>query len=136
MPFILIFMKIGYARASTRNRLPYSQIDALKTEGCENIFIEKQSALSIKSRPELNAAIRSLSTNDIIVFAEWWLATRSFDDGIEIIRRIYSQGAMLKVLDRSYLDLTTPLGRELAMLLSSIAEDERNRIIGACSRRT
>ncbi len=63
-------------------------------------------------------------------FAEWWLATRSFDDGIEIIRRIYSQGAMLKVLDRSYLDLTTPLGRELAMLLSSIAEDERNRIIG------
>jgi hypothetical protein len=35
----------------------------------------------------------------------------------------------LKVLDKSHLDLTTPLGRGFIAFLSAMAEDERHRIV-------
>lgn len=122
-------MKIGYARVSTRTQHLDRQIEALKKEGCTKIYSEKQSAVSMKKRPELDKAIEALGVDDVIVFAEWDRATRSMDDGIEIIHRVHHQGAMLKALDRPYLDLTTPLGKGLAALLSSFAEDERERIL-------
>jgi DNA invertase Pin-like site-specific DNA recombinase len=33
------------------------------------------------------------------------------------------------VLDRLYLDLTTPVGKGILALLSALAEDERHRIV-------
>lgn len=38
-------------------------------------------------------------------------------------------GAGIKVLDRSYIDLTTPMGRGFMAMMSALAEDERQRII-------
>src|SRR6202030_4783554 len=35
----------------------------------------------------------------------------------------------IKVLDRSYIDLTTPMGRGFMAMMSAMAEDERLRII-------
>ena len=37
--------------------------------------------------------------------------TRSMLYGIRIIERVAARGAMLKALDRQWLDLTTPLGK-------------------------
>jgi DNA invertase Pin-like site-specific DNA recombinase len=39
-----------------------------------------------------------------------------------------TRGALLKVLDCGYLDLTQPINRGLLALLSAFAEDERKRI--------
>jgi len=50
-------------------------------------------------------------------------------DGVAIIERIYARGALVKVLDKPHLDLTTPLGRGFLAFLSAMAEDERQRII-------
>jgi DNA invertase Pin-like site-specific DNA recombinase len=36
---------------------------------------------------------------------------------------------MIKVLDKPYLDLTTPIGRGFIAFLSAMAEDERHRIV-------
>jgi DNA invertase Pin-like site-specific DNA recombinase len=36
---------------------------------------------------------------------------------------------LIKVLDKPYLDLTTPLGRGFIAFLSAMAEDERQRIV-------
>jgi len=104
------------------------QIAALRAEGVDKIFREKASAASLRNRPELEKTIDSLGTGDTLVLAEWDRCTRSMDDGLKIITRIAERGAMVKVLDRQYLDLTTPLGRGLLALLSSLAEDERMRI--------
>jgi hypothetical protein len=43
--------------------------------------------------------------------AEWDRAIRSMIDGIHLIERINARGALIKVLDKPHLDLTTPLGR-------------------------
>lgn len=121
-------MQIGYARVSTEAQSLERQIAALRREGVEKIFREKASGASLKHRPQLERAIDALGTGDTLVIAEWDRVTRSMDDGLKIITRIADRGALVKVLDRQYLDLTTPLGKGLLGLLSSLAEDERMRI--------
>jgi DNA invertase Pin-like site-specific DNA recombinase len=51
------------------------------------------------------------------------------DDGIAIIKRVVERQALVKVLDRNYLDLTTPTGKGILAFLSALAEDERLRIL-------
>ena len=65
----------------------------------------------------------------MLVIAEWDRATRSMFDGINLIERINARGALIKVLDKPHLDLTTPLGRGFIAFLSAMAEDERHRIV-------
>ena len=93
------------------------------------IFREKASGKSIKGRPELEKAIDELGTGDTLVVAEWDRATRSMLDGVHLIERINTRGALIKVLDKPHLDLTTPLGRGFIAFLSAMAEDERQRIV-------
>lgn len=122
-------MLIGYARVSTQQQNLDRQIAALNTAGCSRIFSEKASGKSIHNRPELERAITSLPTGGTLVIAEWDRATRSMLDGIAIMTRVYQMGALVKVLDRPYLDLTTPIGKGILALLSALAEDERHRIV-------
>ncbi len=122
-------MLIGYARVSTRDQNLDRQIDALKAEGCERIFAEKASGKSTRGRPELDAAIEALQPDDTLIVAEWDRATRSMDDGLVILARINARKATVKALDRKWLDLTTPIGKGVLALLSSMAEEERGRIL-------
>jgi DNA invertase Pin-like site-specific DNA recombinase len=57
-------------------------------------------------------------------------------DGVHIIERIHARGAMIKVLDKPHLDLTTPIGRGFIAFLSALAEDERQRIVKRVSLMT
>ena len=121
--------KIGYARVSSPGQNLERQIGALRAERCDSIFREKASAKSVKGRPQLEKAIDTLGTGDVLLVAEWDRATRSMMDGVAIIERIHARGAMIKMLDKPYLDLTTPLGRGFIAFLSALAEDERQRIL-------
>ncbi len=80
-------------------------------------------------RPELTRALDDLDTGDELVIAEWDRATRSMWDGLQIIKAAIDAGATMKVLDRSYIDLETPMGRGFMAMMSALAEDERQRII-------
>ncbi len=78
----------------------------------------------------LAKAIDQLGKGDIlVVVAEWDRATRSMFDGIHLIERINARGALIKVLHKPHLDLTTPLGRGFIAFLSAMAADERHRIV-------
>jgi DNA invertase Pin-like site-specific DNA recombinase len=118
--------KVGYARVSSTGQNLDRQLGALVAEGCDRIFQEKASGKSIKNRPELEKAISALGTGDVLVLAEWDRCTRSMIDGVAIIERINARGALVKVLDKPHLDLTTPLGRGFLAFLSAMAEDERH----------
>ncbi|MEL6392712.1 MAG: recombinase family protein [Bacteroidota bacterium] len=122
-------MKIGYARVSTPGQNLDRQIAALRSAGCDDIYRERASGKAVQGRPQLERAIDALGTDDVLVVAEWDRATRSMMDGIKIMQRIADRGAMITVLDKPHLDLTSPIGRGFLAFLSSLAEDERNRII-------
>ena len=121
--------KIGYARVSATYQSLDRQLGPLRAERVDVSFKEKASGKSIKGRPELEKAIDELGTGDVLVLAEWDRCTRSMFDGIHLIERINARGALIKVLDKPYLDLTTPLGRGFIAFLSAMAEDERHRIV-------
>ena len=82
----------------------------------------------MKGRPQLERAIDALGTGDVFVIAEWDRATRSMMDGITITQRFADRDAAVKVLDRPWLDLTTPMGKGILAFLWAVAEDERKRI--------
>lgn len=121
-------MLIGYARVSSHGQSLDRQIGALNAASVDKIFREKVSGKTVKGRPQLERAIDALGAGDVFVIAEWDRATRSMIDGITIIQRIADRGAYVKVLDKPWLDLTTPMGKGILAFLSALAEDERERI--------
>tara|TARA_R110002051_G_scaffold127639_1_gene201281 strand:+ start:454 stop:999 length:546 start_codon:yes stop_codon:yes gene_type:complete len=121
-------MLIGYARVSSQGQSLDRQIGALNTAKADQIFREVASGRTVKGRPQLERAIDALGEGDILVIAEWDRATRSMMDGISIIQRVADRSATVKVLDKPWLDLTTPMGKGILAFLSALAEDERERI--------
>jgi DNA invertase Pin-like site-specific DNA recombinase len=121
--------RVGYARVSTKAQDLTRQLRALKGERCEKIFSDTASGKSLGGRPELHKALATLAPGDELVIAEWDRATRSMWDGLQIIKEIAETGATIRVLDRTYIDLTTPMGRGFMAFISAMAEDERLRII-------
>lgn len=120
---------IGYARISTVQQDLTRQLQALKVEGCSKIFADTASGKSMAGRPQLDAALAELGAGDELVIAEWDRATRSMWDGLHIIKAVIDAGATIRVLDRNYIDLATPIGRGFMAMFSAMAEDERGRII-------
>ena len=120
---------IGYARVSTQQQDLARQTKALKRLGCAVIYSDTASGKSMAGRPQLARALDDLETDDELVIAEWDRATRSMWDGLQIIKTVIDAGASIKVLDRSYIDLATPMGRGFMAMMSAMAEDERLRIV-------
>ena len=121
--------RIGYARVSTESQDLTRQLRLLKRAGCDPVFSDKASGKSMAGRPALADALAELDEGDELVIAEWDRATRSMWDGLQIIKAVIDAGAGIKVLDRPYIDLETPMGRGFMAMLSAMAEDERLRII-------
>lgn len=71
--------------------------------------------------------IRALAIDleDALVVAEWDHAPRSMQDGLGIMQRV----ALVKLLDKPFLDLTSPMGRGILAFMSALAEDEREPIL-------
>lgn len=122
-------MLVGYARVSTQNQNLDRQVGALRAARCKTIFTEKATGKTVKGRPELEKAIDALGAGDVLVLAEWDRATRSMIDGITIMQRIGARGAVIKVLDKPHLDLTSKIGQGILAFLSALADDERERIV-------
>lgn len=121
--------RVGYARVSTEAQDLTRQLKALRRVPCDVVFSDKASGKSLAGRPALAEALDELDEGDELVIAEWDRATRSMWDGLQIIKAVIDAGAAIKVLDRSYIDLATPMGRGFMAMLSAMAEDERLRII-------
>jgi DNA invertase Pin-like site-specific DNA recombinase len=121
-------MKIGYARVSAHHQNLDRQLGALRAVRCNRVFREKASGKDLKGRPQLERALDALGKGDVLVLAEWDRATRSMIDGITIIERVHERGALVKVLDKPHLDLTTTIGKGFLAFLSALAQDERERI--------
>lgn len=116
-------MLVGYARVSTRDQNPATQIDALKAAGCERVFTEKASGAN-RDRPELRAALDYIREGDTLVVWKLDRLARSVRQLVETAEDLQRRQIGLRVLTQA-IDTTTPGGRLVFHVFAAVAEFER-----------
>lgn len=128
-------MKIGYVRVSTVEQNEARQIEAMKADGVEKIYIDKRSGKDF-NRPEYQRMISELSEDDALVIHSIDRLGRNYDEIVEQWRYITKEiGANIIVQDMPLLntcqnkDLTgTFIADVVLQLLSYVAQRERENI--------
>lgn len=122
-------MKIGYARASTKEQNLDAQIDALTAAGCEKIYQEKVSgAAKEKNRPELEKMLEHMRSGDTVVVYKLDRISRSTKHLIELAERFEEAGVeFVSIVDK--IDTSTSMGRFFFRMMANIAELERDIIV-------
>lgn len=119
-------MKIGYCRVSTDDQNPDLQLDALKTVGCERIFIDKASGATGK-RLELTKCLKALDAGDTLIVWKLDRLGRSLYQLIGLLDDLKVKGVAFYSLTES-IDTTTATGRAMWQMVGILAELERSLI--------
>lgn len=122
-------MLIGYARTSTSNQ-KYSledQIEKLTSKGCEKIFSEEISSVSV-SRPEFDTAIDFAREGDTLVVTTLSRFARSISDLWKHLEKLDSKEVSFQILDMN-LDTSTPTGKLLLTMLGAVYQFEREILL-------
>jgi DNA invertase Pin-like site-specific DNA recombinase len=117
-------MLLGYARVSTSEQDTSAQVSALKSAGCEKIFLEKASG-GRWDRPELHRLLDRLRKGDIVVCCRLDRISRSVRDILKIMERIKEAEAGFKSLTEA-IDTTTVSGTMMMQLIAVFAQFERS----------
>ena len=120
-------MFVGYARVSTRDQNPASQIDALNAAGCDRVFMEKASGAN-RDRPELKAALDYIRAGDTLIVWKLDRLARSVRQLVETAEELAQREIGLKVLTQQ-IDTTTPGGRLVFHVFAAVAEFERELML-------
>lgn len=119
-------MKIGYARVSTFEQNLDLQVDALKKEGCDKIYIDKISG-SVSERKELLKALEHLREGDTLVVWRLDRLGRSLKHLIRLLDDFEGQGVVFKSIMEN-LDTSSASGRLIFHIFGALTEFERNLI--------
>ncbi len=119
-------MKIGYARVSTLEQNLDLQRDALKSAGCERVFVDQVSG-TVAKRPGLEEVKKILRDGDTLVVWRLDRLGRSLRDLIAWAGYLEEQGVALQSLHEA-VDTSTPSGKLTFHLFGALAEFERNLI--------
>lgn len=128
-------MKVGYVRVSTADQNEARQIEAMKADGVEKIYMDKKSGKDF-NRPEYQKMIVSLQKGDILVIHSIDRLGRNYEEIIAEWRKITKEiEADIIVQDMPLLnttqnkDLTGTLIADIVLqLLSYVAQRERENI--------
>lgn len=117
---------IGYARVSGVDQDLQIQRDKLTEAGvtADHLFEEKKTGTTRASREQLDLALRFARKGDVLIVTKMDRLARSVNDLSSIVADLDERGIGFRVLDQSGVDTTTPTGRLLLNMLSSIAEFE------------
>ncbi|MEN4046326.1 recombinase family protein [Sulfurimonas sp. NWX367] len=126
-------MLIGYARVSKSDgsQVLDLQIDALVESGVnkENIYTDKISG-SKNERPGLEACLKALRKDDVLVVWKLDRLGRNLKHLIETIDNLTSRGIGFKVISGTgvNIDTTNPAGKMIFSIFGALAEYERSII--------
>lgn len=125
-------MIYGYARVSTRRQLDNGnsleeQNNQLRQEGCE-IIIQEQFTGSTTSRPKFDELMDKLQEGDRLVVTKLDRFARNVTEGIDVVRKLFSKGVKVHVLNVGLLE-DTAMGNFFLTTLLAVAELERNMIV-------
>ena len=134
-------MKIGYVRVSTIEQNEARQIEAMKTDGVEKIYMDKKSGKDF-NRPEYQKMIASLHKGDILIIHSIDRLGRNYEEIIAEWRKITKEiEADIIVQDMPLLnttqnkDLTGTLIADIVFAASLICSTKRKRKYSAASKR-
>ena len=119
-------MKFGYARVSTKEQKLDLQMDALKKEGCQEIF-EDQISGAKSERPQLAKLLEKLRDGDVVVVWKLDRLGRSLIELVKLVNMLAEKGVGLKSLSDP-IDTTSSQGRFVFNIFASLAELERDII--------
>ena len=128
-------MKIGYARVSTVDQNEARQMEALREEGVEMIYMDKKSGKDF-NRPEYQKMIASLKKGDVLVVHSIDRLGRNYEEIIAEWRKITKEiEADIIVQDMPLINTTqnkeltgTLIADIVLQLLSYVAQRERENI--------
>lgn len=120
-------MKIGYARVSTDYQSLDLQIDALKEEGCMQIFQDEGLSGALILRPGLEEALNSLKEGDTLIVWRLDRLGRSLQHLIDIVNLLGNKNINFKSLNES-IDTATSGGELLFHIMGALAQFERKLI--------
>ena len=120
-------MLVGYARVSTRDQNLDLQLDALRKEGCEKIFTDKDSGTKTE-RQGLRDALEYLRDGDVLVVYKLDRLGRRVRSLVNWINSLNEKGIQFcSVTER--IDTTTAQGRLFFHIMAAMAEMERELIV-------
>ena len=122
-------MIIGYARVSTTDQNPQTQIEAIRGAGAEKIFLDRQSGKSL-DRPEFQKMKETLLPGDTLVFYKLDRIGRSLLDVLNFLQSLSKDGVLFRSISEPMLDSTKndPLSKAMQGMLAVFGELERNII--------
>jgi DNA invertase Pin-like site-specific DNA recombinase len=124
---------IGYARVSTEDQNLDVQITALKNAGCDDLYVEKVSALNAK-RPMFNLMMKVVERGDTVLFHSLSRMGRDVEQILGILRDLTAQGVKWRSLTEPHLDNTTAAGRLMVNVTGAMAQFERDQIVERTKR--
>ncbi|PKU94617.1 recombinase family protein [Bifidobacterium pseudolongum] len=116
----------GYARVSTTDQNPDSQIDMLTAAGCDRIFVDYASGAK-EHRPQLDLMLEMLREGDQCVCVRLDRLGRSVQNLVALINRFNDMGVQFKSLTEQ-IDTTTPGGVLIFNVFGAMAQFERDLI--------
>lgn len=120
-------MVYAYARVSTTEQHLERQLDALRKYGIDKLYCEKMSGTK-KNRPELDKMLSELSEGDTVVIESLSRLGRSTKNLAELMETFNNKNIRLVSLKET-IDTTTPTGKLLYTILSSLAQFERDILV-------
>jgi hypothetical protein len=105
-----VMVKIGYARVSTLDQHPRTQVEALTVAGCEQVFTDHGVSGTKASRPELDRCLAYLRQGDQLVAWKLDRLGRSVSHLVRVVEDLRRRGVQFTSLTEQ-LDTTTPAGR-------------------------
>ena len=119
-------MKVGYARVSTLDQNLDLQTDALKKEGCKEIFEDHASGAKA-DRDGLRKALEFMREGDTLVVWKLDRLGRSLKHLIDVINRLNDNKMYFKSVQES-IDTASSGGKLIFHVFGALAEFERDMI--------
>ncbi|MDO5440566.1 MAG: recombinase family protein [Erysipelotrichaceae bacterium] len=119
---------IAYIRVSTEDQNTARQRELFKDLKIDKYFEEKVSGKNIKDRPELIKMMDYVREGDTVIVESISRFGRSLSNLISLIEQLNNKGVKFKSLKEGDIDTTTPQGKLVFSIFSSLAEFERETI--------
>jgi len=119
---------IAYIRVSTEDQNTARQEELFKDLKIDKYYKEKVSGKNIKDRPELNKMMDYVREGDTVFVESISRFGRSLTDLLSLIEQLNTKQVQFRSLKEGSIDTTTPTGKLVYSIFSSLAEFERETI--------